>query len=245
MKTFPELEQLKTSIDPATAERHRSEITAALAAVPARRPSPLAAWRRWVASVAVAGTALVPAAALASDNAVPGDALYPIKVRLEPLVRLLDGDVVAEHRVEEVETLDARDGDAALIDRLIDEARAALIGVDAPRLTDRLDAVVARRDARDEPADRPNSTDAPAERPGDGAPTDAATTTTEHRDEPGRDTTTTVTEDTTTTTITDRPPDDATTTTVAGRDGGDAPPADQPTGDATTTTTSDRGGDRP
>lgn len=79
--------------------------------------------RKLVASL-LAAALLAPAGlAAASDNALPGDALYPVKKVTEKVLVLFDQDIVALHRVEELEAA-ARDirTDAQLSER----ARAAL-----------------------------------------------------------------------------------------------------------------------
>jgi len=173
---FPELETVHFSMEPDVAEVHLAEITTALGAAEPVTPgsSHSGRWRRWVASLAVAGAALVPAAAVASDDALPGDALYSVKLRLEPLVRLLDDEVVARHRIEELEAITVVATDEPTVDRLISDARAALAELDAPELVARLDSVTDRRAAeqtgRGQPDDRgltdegaPSESDAPQE----------------------------------------------------------------------------------
>lgn len=89
--------------------RHLEAISAALpsdnvvalsAAAPSRR-------RRIVASV-VAAVVIAPAGlAAASEGSVPGDALYPVKQISERVLVLFDSDVVARHRIQEIEALEA------------------------------------------------------------------------------------------------------------------------------------------
>ncbi len=108
-----------------------------------RRPP----WRvprrsRWTLGAVVAVLVAGPVAAVASDDAAPGDALYPIKLATEPIIRLFDRDAVAEHRVEEVAVLVDRDSQDAVIEQRITIARDALAETDAPRLEQELDRIV-------------------------------------------------------------------------------------------------------
>ncbi len=62
--------------------------------------------RRLVASV-VAAAMIAPAGlAAASEGSVPGDALYPVKQISERVLVLFDSDVIARHRIEEIEALE-------------------------------------------------------------------------------------------------------------------------------------------
>lgn len=79
--------------------------------------------RRAVASI-VAAAVIAPAGlAAASEGSVPGDTLYPVKQLSERVLVLFDSEVIARHRLEEIEALEAigrPDPD------LYDDARAAL-----------------------------------------------------------------------------------------------------------------------
>ena len=46
---------------------------------------------------------LLPGAALAAEGAVPGDLLYPVKIAAERVLLLVDPNIEAEHRIEELE----------------------------------------------------------------------------------------------------------------------------------------------
>ena len=139
---FPELEAIRTEMSEGTVEAHFEAITDALrSAAAAPRPLRRRSWRRWLAGLLVGAGVLVPSAAIASDSALPGDALYSVKKLLEPLVSILDDDVVAEHRIEEAEVLAERGGDQQTILGLIDEATEALADRDSAGLEARLDAL--------------------------------------------------------------------------------------------------------
>lgn len=109
--------------------RHLEAISAALAdgagggtviGMPGARASRR---RRLVASV-VAAAVIAPAGlAAASEGSVPGDALYPVKQLSERVLVLFDSDVIARHRIEEIERLDAI---GRFDPGLYDDAREAL-----------------------------------------------------------------------------------------------------------------------
>ncbi|MEN8113201.1 MAG: hypothetical protein ABFS21_02335 [Actinomycetota bacterium] len=97
------------TVDAETKERHIAEIareiqTAPPVAVPSR-----IGLRRRVAALAAALVVFAPAAmAVAADDAVPGELLYPVKQATERVMRLFAPDIEATHRVEEVERLVVR-----------------------------------------------------------------------------------------------------------------------------------------
>lgn len=107
--------------------RHLETISAALAAgdesavgLPEARSNRR---RRFVASV-VAAAVIAPAGlAAASEGSVPGDALYPVKQLSERILVFLDSDVIARHRIEEIERLEASGRSEP---DLYDDAREAL-----------------------------------------------------------------------------------------------------------------------
>lgn len=196
MSEFPELRSLRMEMDEGTAELQREQIRRAIDETPRRR--------RWLAGLAAAVVVGLPAAAVAADGAVPGDVLYPVKRAVEPLVALVDRDVVVEHRIEEAEELARRGAEPADVDRAVRDARRAID--EAPPLevdTDRLDRL----------------TDAPA---GDRDPVPST--------RPAGDATTT-TSTSTSTTVVDRATsttDRVTSTTVPSRDSTTTVPGDRP-----------------
>ena len=198
---FPELDPIRLSVDEETRRRHLASIEAAL-----RRRERVARRRRALV-LAAAALLAVPAMALASDDSVPGDLLYPVKRAVEPVVSIFDRDVVPERRVEEVEELMEREAPVDLIERYLDEARDVVTD-QYPHLRDRLDRVVSdlaeeTDRPKDLPTDRPPDLPAvpPTDRVSD-TPATVVTTTTIPRDVP-----TTVT---TTVTSTTHPPTDVT-----------------------------------
>lgn len=192
-----------------------------------RRPPYRAPGRsRWTLGAVVAVLLAGPVAAGASDDAAPGDLLYPLKLATEPIVQLFDRDTVAEHRVEEVAVLVDRDSEDEVIEERIAIARDALAETDVPRLEQELDRIVDRWIAdRPEPmvVDDPTPTTVPPQDEsgpdlGDRAPepepldTPRTTSTTAVSDQAG---------DT-------QPPDRTTTTTVPPGDGDGDRPRDTP-----------------
>jgi hypothetical protein len=126
-----ELDVFKIEVSTATRQRHLNEVAAAVRHRPPRRSL------RRLPLMLAAALLLIPLAALASELSVPGDFLHPIKRFLEPAWSLLDGDVRARHRVEELEALIEGQGSQSLIEQQVTEAEAA-VG-DHPLLLPRLE----------------------------------------------------------------------------------------------------------
>lgn len=227
------LAALHNDIDETVAQRHLTDIAAELEnpAAPARhRRTPRIKARTLVAAALLL---LLPGAAFASEGAVPGDLLYPIKLAAERVLLFVNPNIEAEHRIEELEiSVDRAVPFEEVSDRLVDADRSVQNRDVPDDLLDRLD-VVRDRVATDynqhrdgppagerggEPAesDRPQSDVRPDE------PAPAATTTTvppETDRPPAQDSTSTAPPDD------DRPVSDATTTTEPPRDR-DNPPRD-------------------
>lgn len=192
-----------------------------------QRTRPPVVRRRWTMGVVVAMILAGPAAAIAADDALPGDVLYPIKRVAEPVIQLFDRDAAVEHRVEEVAGLVNREADDALIRERIDVARDALTTIDSPALERTLDGIVDRWIAdrtptTDRPTDRSPTTTQPvriaptgdrSDREPDPAPIDVPDSTTSTSELPAVD---------------EPSPADRTTTTVSGDVGERPPPDDRP-----------------
>jgi len=106
--------------------------------------------RRMVASVVAAAVIAPVGLAAASEGSVPGDALYPVKQISERVLVMFDSDVIAQHRIEEIEALES----AGRFDSdLFEDARAALseLGADHP-LWQRLASVTSGNDAGSVPS---------------------------------------------------------------------------------------------
>ena len=154
-KKFPEMDQARLTVDENTRQRHLDSISSEIRSTAAPRVR-----RLRLLAIGVALVLLLPVIALASEGAVPGDFLYPVKRAVEPIARIFDADVVAEHRVEEVEDLLDREASSDVIHDHVDEAREAVTDHQS-ELSDRIDAVVTELDRREQQFD-----DAP-ERVGD------------------------------------------------------------------------------
>ena len=222
---FPEFQALRIELSDEVRDAQFVAIVAALESSPPQ-PETLvkrvkSAWRRWLVTAAAVGTALVPVAAVASDSAVPGDLLYPIKRSVERVLLVFDRDIDAEHRVDELETLVDGDADVVVVERHIAETLDVLGDTsDRVDLVDRVDDALARfrTDRIPETAD-----DSIIEPPDTNQQSDEGTTTTIAGDRPADEPADRI--------LPDDNPDAETTTTDAG------------TADPTTTTTQARDGD--
>ena len=219
MARIPDSNELKETMwQPITDDRrvlHQEQIAAAVAEAQAAPARPMKMRRRFsVIAVTAALLALPAGVAFAAEDSLPGDVLYPVKRVTETVRSWLDSDIVAQHRVEELEGLLAVD---ASPDRIADQIVRASDEVDrlspGHQLRDRFSA--AHSDVRDDHTgggfvDAATTTTVPGDRP----------TTTVEVDTTVPDTTTTVPDGTTTTTPTDRTTTtvvDVTTTTVGDR----------------------------
>jgi hypothetical protein len=186
------LEVFEIEIAPEVRQRHLREISAKIASAPRRR--------RRLALVLVGAILLVPLAAVAAEDSLPGELLYPVKRILEPVRVLFDEGVVADHRVDELEILVARRTPRPDIERPVREAEEAVATRERPDLRQRLEVLIERIER--EPEVEP-------------APTTTATTQPESTvDTRPKDTTTTRPPETTTT----APPSTDPATTVPTRD---------------------------
>lgn len=188
--------------------------------------------RRWTVVAVAAALLVLPAGiAVAAEGALPGDALYSVKKVTEKIRSLVDEDVVAEHRIEELEQLVATDAPAEVIAEQVDRAAIEVDRLDPkndlhPRFASATEAVndMPGRD-EDVVADPPIVTDTTA--PPDATlpttdttvPTTDTTVPTIDTTIPTTDTTVAITPDRTTTTVvtsTTTPPIDVVTTRVFG-----------------------------
>ncbi len=131
----------------ATKEAHESSIGAALNTFGAtstgvRTPR----WRLRVPAFVAALLVVAPVgAAFASESAVPGDLLYPVKRLVEPIRSVVDSDVVAQHRVDELAHFLDMHTEADRLSDAVQDARDAVSDLPADhhlrvafdRLTDR------------------------------------------------------------------------------------------------------------
>lgn len=183
---------------------HLASIESALQAqaVPAQ---PVVRARRRLSVIAVtAALVILPTGiAFAAESSLPGDALYPIKKVTETVRSWVDDEVVAEHRIDELERLVLSDAPADVIADQVDRAtqEVDLLSSDH-ELRPRFDSATAAATDRVTDEAEPKPEEAVADPPSD----EPAVTTT----------TTTVTD---TTTLTTTPPDRNTTATTAITDG--------------------------
>ena len=202
---FSKLGRLKIEISGRDRRIHRSAISEEIKAAP-RRPIRRRVWRKRVAGAVVALAVSLPVAAIASVGSIPGDLLYPIKQAVEPLWTIVDPQVGARHRIEELEMLVDTSAGIDVVHRQIDHARDALRDLEAPDLDRRLQEIVDMVPER--PADNaPTDADVPPVSPDE--PRHSTTTSQPASDQSGSpsDTTTPHRQDTTTTTPgVDRPP---------------------------------------
>ncbi len=123
-------EAFSITIAPSTVARHEAAISAALRSAPSSaQPRRRLRWRLRIPALVAAAMVVVPiGTAVAAEEALPGDFLYPVKRFTEPIVSFFDSDVVATHRVDELSRI-----------------------VDSPNETDRIPEAVtdALTDARD------------------------------------------------------------------------------------------------
>ncbi len=132
----------RTEIDEGVRERHLAQMGAALRTAPTTAvPTRLGFRRRFATALATLTIVVVPVgAAVAAEGSVPGDGLYPVKQVTERMRGWVDHDLVATHRVEELEVLLNRDADDELIAETADRAVGAVAALDDPgELGPRLD----------------------------------------------------------------------------------------------------------
>ncbi len=59
-------------------------------------------WRQRLTAATVAFIVAIPSAAVATESSQPDTWLYPVKLAVEPVWLLVDDDIVAKHRIEEL-----------------------------------------------------------------------------------------------------------------------------------------------
>jgi len=127
------LRRYAISITPEVEGRHLATLRAALANTPASTVASRRRPLRHRISFALASLILATApvgVAVAAEDTVPGDLLYPVKQLTERVRSVIDHDLPAEHRIDELETLLDRDAEATVIARQMERARLALENLD-------------------------------------------------------------------------------------------------------------------
>lgn len=201
---FSNLGRLRIEISERDRRIHHAAISEEIKATP-RRPVRSRAWSKRVTAAVVALAVSLPVAAIASEDSVPGDLLYPIKQAVEPLWTIVDPQVGARHRIEELEVLVDTSAEIEIVDTLIGRAQDALTDLVAPDLDRRLQEIIDMVPERPTDDARTDA-DVPPVLPDE--PRDSTTTSQPASDEAGppSDATTPRREETTTTLGADRPP---------------------------------------
>lgn len=143
----------RTEVDEGTKERHIAEMSAAIRTAPQFRVPMGLGLRHRIAGVAAAAVvAIAPVGmAVAAENAVPGEILYPLKQVTERVRAFVDEDIAATHRVEEAERLVVRGAPIDEITRAVERAEDATAGlVEGRVLGTRLESVRERLRLQDE-----------------------------------------------------------------------------------------------
>lgn len=90
------------ALSDAAQAKHLSSIADALS-ISAPTPQPIRARRKLVAALVSAAMLTPTGLAVAADDALPGEALYSIKQVSEKVLVLVDPEIIARHRIEELE----------------------------------------------------------------------------------------------------------------------------------------------
>ena len=124
----------RTEIAEGVRERHLAQMGEALRAAPTTAaPTRLGFRRRFATALATLTIVVVPVgAAVAAESSVPGEGLYPVKRVTESVRGWVDHDLIATHRVEELEVLLDRDADDDIIAETADRATIAVAELDDP-----------------------------------------------------------------------------------------------------------------
>ncbi|MGB5380784.1 MAG: hypothetical protein WBO25_07255 [Acidimicrobiia bacterium] len=143
----------RAEVDEVTKERHIAEMSAVIRTAP---PAPISTRHalRSRAAGAVAAVLIVAAPvgmAVAAEDAVPGEFLYPLKQVTERVRALVDDDIAATHRVEEAERLVVRGAPIPEITRAVERAQVATSDlVDDGTLGPRLESIRERLRQQDD-----------------------------------------------------------------------------------------------
>lgn len=163
----------RVEIDPQVQQRHLAEVNVALLQPPASTsPGRNLRRRRLAGALAAAALVLAPTAmAIAAEGSLPGDTLYPMKQATERIRGLIDSDLEATHRVEELEALIEREASDELVFEASDRATRAVAELDDSgnldrRLEQAQEQVRERVRTRDKGETGPEGTDEGATEPG-------------------------------------------------------------------------------
>lgn len=143
----------RVEVDEESKIRHLAEMSAALkTAPPMSFPTGRARRRRVASALAAVFVVAAPVGmAVAAEDSVPGDFLYPMKQATERVRAVFDDEVEATHRVEEVERLVFLRAPRAAITRAVERAESATSDlVDRGTLGSRLESARRRLQELDE-----------------------------------------------------------------------------------------------
>ena len=143
----------RTKVEEGTRDRHIAEVSSAIrTAPPVPVPSGFALRRRVAGAAAAVVVVVAPVGmAVAAEDAVPGELLYPVKQLTERVRAFVDDDIAATHRVEEAERLVFRGAPIVEITRAVERAEAATSGLTEDRLLGpRLESIRERLRQQDE-----------------------------------------------------------------------------------------------
>ena len=126
----------RTKVEEGTRDRHIAEMNSAIrTAPPVPVPSGFALRRRVAGAAAAVVVVVAPVGmAVAAEDAVPGEFLYPVKQVTERVRAFVDDDIAATHRVEEAEYLVVRGAPLVEIASAVERAEAATSGLIEDRL---------------------------------------------------------------------------------------------------------------
>jgi hypothetical protein len=147
----------RIEVDEDTKTRHIAEMRAALESPPpVMVPAGVGLRRRFAGALAAVFVVAAPVGmAVAAEDAVPGEFLYPVKQATERVHAVFDAEVEATHRVEEVERLVFLRAPREAINRAVERAEAATSELtDRDTLGSRLESARRRVQEHDEEAAR-------------------------------------------------------------------------------------------
>ena len=143
----------RVEVDEGTKTRHLAEMSAALKEAPPKPvPAGFALRRRLAGALAAVFVIATPVGlAVAAEDSVPSDVLYPMKQITERVRSVFDDEVEATHRVEEVERLVFLRAPQAAITRAVERAESATSELsERDALASRLESVRRRLQEQDE-----------------------------------------------------------------------------------------------
>ncbi len=154
----------RVEVEDDTRNRHLAEMGAAIrTAPPTPVPTGFALRRRLAGALAAVAVVVAPIGmAVAAEESVPGDFLYPMKQITERVRGFVDDDIGATHRVEEVERLMFTRAPGAAIARAVERAETATEELNDPTpLDSRLERIRERLRQQESDGAPPPTSDEP------------------------------------------------------------------------------------